>query len=321
MKQRIRTRTLILLSTFMIGGLAYASGPQDFAGTWTMKIAGKNLFVLKIEIQGDTIRGTYQRPAKYDMANLLFADIQGVRTDSLVGGRFRDGVLRFIIQNANDPNDKDQCALTLHGDRAELSIEGLPPGVIVTPRVFVRAPDNAQVASDWQPNRGYSASDADTPNAEMTAIFDADQKDRTSDHVDWNAVTKADGARREQTRRLLEAGTLHTGEDYQHAAFVFQHGDSAADYLLAHTLAMVAVAKGKATAIWIAAATLDRYLQNIGQKQIFGTQFLTHSENGAAVWTQAPYDRTLISDALRDQLGVPAEKVQEEQLKAYQDQK
>jgi hypothetical protein len=319
--QHMRTWTLIVSSIFATAALAYASGPQDFAGTWAMKIAGKNLFVLKIEIQGDTIRGTYQRPAKCDVVNLLFADIEGVRTDSLVGGRFRDGVLRFVIQNANDPNDKDPYVMTLHGDQAELAIEGLPSGVIVTPRAFVRAPDSAKVATDWQPNRGYSASDSDTPNAEMTAIFEADQKDRTSDHVDWSAVAKADAVRREQTRRLLEADVLHTGEDYQHAAFVFQHGDSPADYLLAHTLAMVAVTKGKTTAIWIAAATLDRYLQNIGQKQIFGTQFLTHQENGAEVWTQDPYDRMLISDALRAQLGVPAQKEQKEQLKAYQEQK
>jgi hypothetical protein len=107
MKQRILTGTLILSSLFTTGGWAYASGAQDFAGTWAAKIAGKNLFVLKIGIQGDTIHGAYQRPAKYDMANQLFADIQGVRTDSLVGGRFRDGALHFIIQNANDPNDKD----------------------------------------------------------------------------------------------------------------------------------------------------------------------------------------------------------------------
>jgi hypothetical protein len=84
---------------------------------------------------------------------------------------------------------------------------------------------------------------------------------------------------------------------------------------------MVAVTKGDATAIWIAAATLDRYLQDVGQKQIFGTQFLSHTENGTEVWTQEPYDRTLVSDALRDQLGVPAQKFQEEQLKAYQAQK
>jgi hypothetical protein len=119
--------------------------------------------------------------------------------------------------------------MTLHGDQAELTIEGLPPGVVVTPRVLVRAPDNAKVASDWRPNRGYSASDSDTPNAEMTAVFDADQKDRSSDQADWGAVAKADAARREQTRRLLGAGALHTGENYRHAAFVFQHGDSPAD--------------------------------------------------------------------------------------------
>ena len=85
------------------------------------------------------------------------------------------------------------------------------------------------------------------------------------------------GAQDEQRRgavaELLKQGKLHTGEDFEHAAFIFQHGGTPDDYLLAHTLAMVAVARGRSTAIWIAAATLDRYLQNIKQPQIYGTQF------------------------------------------------
>jgi hypothetical protein len=55
---------------------------------------------------------------------------------------------------------------------------------------------------------------------------------------------------------------------------VFQHGRDADDYLLAHILAVQAVVKGDASSKWIAAATLDRYLQAIGHPQVFGTQYL-----------------------------------------------
>jgi hypothetical protein len=208
--------------------------------------------------------------------------------------------------------------MTVHDRHAELRPADLPPGVAVAPWQFEPASPGARVATDWEPNRVYGPGDSDTPSAEMTAIFNSDQKDRTAGNVDWNIVGKADAQRREQTRKLLASRALHTGEDYEHAAFVFQHGESADDYLLAHTLAMIAVSKGRPTATWIAAATLDRYLQKSGQKQIFGTQFLRDPQHG---WTQEPYDRTLISDSLREQLGVPAQALQARQLEAYQAQK
>src|ERR1700722_3285420 len=91
---------------------------------------------------------------------------------------------------------------------------------------------------------------------------------------DWDKeVPKRDEARREQARTLL-AKPGHSGEDYYYAAFLFQHGQKADDYLFAHILATEAVALGYSRAKWISAATLDRYLQRVGQKQVFGTQFL-----------------------------------------------
>lgn len=140
-------------------------------------------------------------------------------------------------------------------------------------------------------------------NLEMTRIFTADQVDRQADSIDWSVVSVADSKRRDAVRELLAKGALHTGEDYQHAAFVFQHGGQSSDYLLAHTLAMVATAKGRKEALWIATATLDRYLLSIEQKQIYGTQFQIPNEADKPV-TQGAYDRDLISDALRAELGV-----------------
>ncbi|WP_233586930.1 hypothetical protein [Caulobacter sp. 602-1] len=148
-----------------------------------------------------------------------------------------------------------------------------------------------------------------TSNAEMTRLYNEDQSDREPDEIDWDKVTARDEQRRLATRALLTAGALHTAEDYEHAAFIFQHGSKADDYLLAHTLAMVAVGKGDKSSLWIASATLDRYLMMIGKPQVYGTQF-------RGSMGQEPYDRNLVSDALRSELGVPALARQAEQLEA-----
>jgi len=146
---------------------------------------------------------------------------------------------------------------------------------------------------------------------EMTTIFVADQAAR--DHpatIDWKVVWPADQARRARTQALLDAGKLNTGDDFYHAAYVFQHGDEPEDFLKAHALAVVATARGKQDAVWIAAATLDRYLQRIGQPQIYGTQFL---HPPGEKWTQEPYRRDLLSDAVRAASGVPPLEAQEGQ--------
>jgi hypothetical protein len=152
-------------------------------------------------------------------------------------------------------------------------------------------------------------------NAEMTVIFDADQAARNVPKIDWTILHPQDQARRVRTKVLLDSAALRTGNDFYHAAFVFQHGDKPNDFLIAHTLAVIAAARGNGDAPWIAAATLDRYLQSIGQKQIYGTQF-TRAEHGSM--TQEPYDRRLFSDALRAALGVPPLADQEKERKEYE---
>jgi hypothetical protein len=109
----------------------------------------------------------------------------------------------------------------------------------------------------------------------------------------------------------MDSGALRSGDDFWHAAFIFQHGDTPEDYLLAHSLAIVAAAHGRRDAAWIAAASLDRYLMRIGRKQVYGTQFVT--PRGGST-TQEPYDRTTVSDALRIATGVPSLPFQDVQL-------
>ncbi|MCA0368971.1 MAG: hypothetical protein LCH57_13080 [Proteobacteria bacterium] len=157
-------------------------------------------------------------------------------------------------------------------------------------------------------------------NAEMAAIFAADQAIRQNvplaqyqDRAFVERMVAEDAARRAQTRTLLDAGALKTGEDYRNAAFVFQHGSTPEDYLLAHSLAVAAVVKGSEGGAWIAAATLDRYLQMTGKEQIYGTQ--TRKVNTAPA-TLDPYNRQLVPDSLRTVLDVPPLAEQESRLEA-----
>jgi hypothetical protein len=154
----------------------------------------------------------------------------------------------------------------------------------------------------------------------MAAIFAADQAVRQNidpqkfrDRAFVEQMHAADAARRVQTRALLDAGALKTGADYRAAAFVFQHGSTPEDYLLAHSLAVAAVAKGDADAAWIAAATLDRYLQMTDKPQIYGTQ--TRKTRDAPA-TLEPYDRALVPDSLRAVFGVPPQAEQDARLAA-----
>jgi len=133
----------------------------------------------------------------------------------------------------------------------------------------------------------------------MRKIYEEDQENR-------NDVT-GDAKRREQVRQLISERKVQSAEDYYYAAFIFQHGQKPSDYLYAHVLAVTAVDKGLHNAMWLSAATLDRYLHSIQQPQVFGTQFgsLYDSRDD-----QEPYDRKILSDELREQWCVVSESTQ-----------
>lgn len=160
----------------------------------------------------------------------------------------------------------------------------------------------------------------------------ADEKPVPS--LDAETQIAHDAARREQVRALLASGNVTTAQDFHDAAFIFQHGQEAKDYLLAHILAVGAVEKGDASSKWISAATLDRYLQAIGQPQVFGTQYLDsdylfvvqHKDDPAAIkaqkhetgMTQQPYDADLMPDYLRLSFCVQNRAQQELNLKVFE---
>jgi hypothetical protein len=90
--------------------------------------------------------------------------------------------------------------------------------------------------------------------------------------------------------------------DHYHAAMILQHAHEPDDYLLAHELCIVAVGQGVEQAKWLAAASEDRYLMNIGRSQRFGTQY--GAEAGGKNWHLYPVDPEF-SDGMRRAFNVP----------------
>jgi hypothetical protein len=165
------------------------------------------------------------------------------------------------------------------------------------------------------------ADEVPSDNLEMASMFEADQEIRKSFSQekanDQEYVTRMiaeDEHRRARTAALLKDGELRTANDLYRAAFIYQHGGEPSSYIMAHTLAVAAVARGHEKAGWISAATLDRYLQSIDQPQIYGTQ--TSIPQGQAP-TMEPYDQDLIPDSLRAILGVPSRAAQDARLEQF----
>ena len=141
----------------------------------------------------------------------------------------------------------------------------------------------------------------------LRGLFEADQGIRQKD---WSNLTQqeiqeivqSDRDRRARVREILERGGLSQPQDYYHAAMVLQHGSEPEDFLLAHILSSTSAVLGHEPGKWLSAAALDRYLQSLGQGQVFGTQYSKPSSD--AEWTQEPMS-DIVSDDVRSIFSVP----------------
>jgi hypothetical protein len=145
----------------------------------------------------------------------------------------------------------------------------------------------------------------DSTNRELASLVQAD-------HLEARALMKAGGReqdlrawvsagapRREIVRGLIRAGGLVTAEDYVNGAVLLQHGDTPEDFLLAHVLATIAGFKGSRSGRLLSAATLDRYLLNVGQPQAFGIQPTRDFTKMATVCHSMTPNLAIITDQIR----------------------
>jgi hypothetical protein len=310
------------VKSFWIAVAAFLSSlavPADAApphpGLWALKSGDVTLFQIELRHDAQGWSATWIRPDRFSLRGEGFYALRPpvVRRRSLSARIAGDGLeVSFDDPHPNSVPD----VLVLRAKDAGRSLADWHH--VFRDVLLVREAPGAPLRASWPAETRYPWPVDRPSDAEMKRLFEADQAARLAPgRIDWEIVAKEDLVRRNRTRELLAAGALKSGDDFWHAAFIFQHGGEASDYLLAHTLAVVAVARDRPDATWIAAATLDRYLQKIGQKQIYGTQFRT---NGDAPTTQEPYDRALVSDALREALGVPNQAGQDKQRAQFEAQ-
>lgn len=110
---------------------------------------------------------------------------------------------------------------------------------------------------------------------ELEELYDSDHQDQADPN--WNEATDLEYSRRQKIRRdrvmeIVEAGMLAGLQDWDRAALLLQHGQSADDFLLAHILAIPGGIADTPFGRFLCAATLDRFLHTTGRAQIFTTQ-------------------------------------------------
>src|ERR1041385_2502603 len=228
--------------SFLLSGIfsraAVGQQSADLSGDWVLRI-GKRAFLelnLKTPAQSGPYAGTLVRPQHFSSAGGgAFSNIKGpIIRYPIVRSATKGNCLSFTVQNPADKNDEDNFKFCASGQSTATLSPDFPG---VEPWPLMKEDSPATVAGDWDNARTYYLDDSDISNDEMQKISEADQKDRQPGigKIDWTVVGKADAARGQATDRLLADGKLHTGEDFERAAFVFQHGDTSDDYLLAHT--------------------------------------------------------------------------------------
>lgn len=114
------------------------------------------------------------------------------------------------------------------------------------------------------------------PNAELAALFAADQEDHSAGYAfgtaAYTAMRTRDAARRLRVHVIVDETQTTHPHDLYHAAWILNHGDTPDDAQLAYQLAERAAAAGHKHARWLSAAAYDRWQMYRGLPQRFGTQ-------------------------------------------------
>lgn len=134
-------------------------------------------------------------------------------------------------------------------------------------------------------------------SAELQRIVQEDQADRAKpyDQIDWPYVQARDLQRRIQVATIFAEGYFREARDYEAAALVYQHGTVPDHFYQTFIWANTAVRMGSSSAKSLVAVAIDRYLVNIGQKQLFGSQF---DKDAQGLWCIDAVEETF-PDSLR----------------------
>ena len=91
-------------------------------------------------------------------------------------------------------------------------------------------------------------------NAELLSLYNEDRREHAGppkvNTPEYKALRARDSARRGRVMELAAEGGLQTAEDYYHAAWVMNHGDTPEDAKNGHTFALRSSELGHRPARW-----------------------------------------------------------------------
>ncbi|MEE2772537.1 MAG: tetratricopeptide repeat protein [Bacteroidota bacterium] len=156
-------------------------------------------------------------------------------------------------------------------------------------------------------------------NKELVTMYENDQASRMNGPIDWAVLSREDSIRRASVDRMIKEGKVKTAQDFYHAAMIYQHGSDTIASGKAVQYMKKAVEMDPSTNKWLLAAAIDRDLMRKGEPQIYGTQFLKNGMNESYI--QYEIDSTQVSDAQRQEYGVPTLAQQKIQLEKMNQKK
>ena len=276
---------------------------RDLQGTWVLRSGDVSVFEFRLFRVGGEWAGTWYRPTEFVTDGEVFWGVVGpIEVRASLHGAEGNGTVELAFEDPKPGEAPDRFTFKIiQADQAEVSFLGFDAEPFsLTRRSSL---DPAQIGP-WERKSKYAHLRFRPSSNEIQALFKADQDDRVNltkcSEVCWIGIRGRDRKRRMQAQALIDSGALNSGSDFYAAAFIFQHGETPRDYLKAHILATLAIVRGNVSARWIAAASLDRYLNSTGQAQVFGTQFSTNEGREA----QLPFDSGFISERVRQGMGV-----------------
>jgi hypothetical protein len=133
-------------------------------------------------------------------------------------------------------------------------------------------------------------------NKKLKKIFEDDQNDRKNLAILQNPVVlnNHDNDRKRLVQSMIKDGSIMSGQDYYHAAMIFQHGQSIRDSERAVAFSKKAIELKFKKARSLYASCVDRLLTKQGKKQKFGTQY--RKINSESPWELMPLDGTVTDE-------------------------
>ncbi len=122
-------------------------------------------------------------------------------------------------------------------------------------------------------------------------------------------ILPGDKIRLEQVKDILKSSANLSSEELYAAAMIMQHGGEAKHYKLAMELSQKSATLNpdNKNASWLSCAAEDRYLLNVGESQVWGTQLRMKMNLAGTfqIYRLENFDKNARTDEQRSKCGIP----------------